>query len=557
TTVSGTVVVTEAFEPENNDPFTAPEAGTDTLYLSHIGSVDDVDFFQVPFVAAGSRIAVYLSQLGVDMDLVMYTGNQLPINSTSLTAIAPQTLPVGDQGAGAVQEGQFLEPQTLQDIAIQSLPIKATSALRGTADETIEAIALRDDEGPYFVAVRSYNRAVTEAPYVLRVRVTAPPPVEVCPSPFLGGGSPTAALAGYIGADANTAIVVNTERLAQLHSQAEADALIAKLNEFATRTDVKGQFIDVSNVSYAAYDANPCDPEAANAVVSDISALTLGLMGSSDTFKHLVIVGGDDIIPMARIPDLTRISNERDYRLDLVDLKGGAFGAAASGHYLSDDVYGDFDPIPWLERFLYVPDVGIGRLVETPSEIQFALQAFINSGGALNPESALAPDGISPGPDSYAVTGYDFLADGAEAVDGGLGGHDWSGSFFSLISETWDALDLLDLLASGRSVNSINAHFDHFRSLPADQNAANLSSELVTTADLENMLQFEGKLIFSMGCHSGLNVSDLLAATGDARTQDWAQTFVSRGAVLIGNTGYGYGDTESVALSERLMALFA
>ena len=38
---------------------------------------------------------------------------------------------------------------------------------------------------------------------------------------------------------------------------------------------------------------------------------------------------------------------------------------------------------------------------------------------------------------------------------------------------------------------------------------------------------------------------------------DWAQSFSGRGAQWIANTGFGYGDTELVAYSERLMALFA
>ena len=38
---------------------------------------------------------------------------------------------------------------------------------------------------------------------------------------------------------------------------------------------------------------------------------------------------------------------------------------------------------------------------------------------------------------------------------------------------------------------------------------------------------------------------------------DFAQTYASQGALYAANTGYGYGDTTSVALSERLMAEFA
>ena len=57
-----------------------------------------------------------------------------------------------------------------------------------------------------------------------------------------------------------------------------------------------------------------------------------------------------------------------------------------------------------------------------------------------------------------------------------------------------------------------------------------------------------------MGCHSGLSVSDVLVGSTD---QDWAQTLGRENSLFIGNTGFGYGDTEVVAYTEQLMALFA
>ena len=64
----------------------------------------------------------------------------------------------------------------------------------------------------------------------------------------------------------------------------------------------------------------------------------------------------------------------------------------------------------------------------------------------------------------------------------------------------------------------------------------------------------EQSLIFSMGCHSGLSVSDI---TIGATTDDWAQTLSDARSLYVGNTGYGYGDTKIVAYTEHLMSLFA
>ena len=50
-----------------------------------------------------------------------------------------------------------------------------------------------------------------------------------------------------------------------------------------------------------------------------------------------------------------------------------------------------------------VPGLAVGRLVETPSEIAGLIDAYIETGGVVVPGSSL-------------VTGYDFLADAANAV---------------------------------------------------------------------------------------------------------------------------------------------
>jgi hypothetical protein len=66
---------------------------------------------------------------------------------------------------------------------------------------------------------------------------------------------------------------------------------------------------------------------------------------------------------------------------------------------------------------------------------------------------------------------------------------------------------------------------------------------------------YSGALAFSVGCHSGLNVPDEDSRSPQSGT-DWAQAFLRQGATFIGNTGYGYGDSDLIAYSERLMLNF-
>ena len=50
--------------------------------------------------------------------------------------------------------------------------------------------------------------------------------------------------------------------------------------------------------AYDAWDAAPCSVEAANTVVSRIlDVVARAAPGNTDGLRHLVIVGGDDVIP--------------------------------------------------------------------------------------------------------------------------------------------------------------------------------------------------------------------------------------------------------------------
>jgi hypothetical protein len=66
-----------------------------------------------------------------------------------------------------------------------------------------------------------------------------------------------------------------------------------------------------------------------------------------------------------------------------------------------------------------------------------------------------------------------------------------------------------------------------------------------------------GRFVFTMGCHAGLSVSDIVVGASDARHLDWAQVYGAGGALYAANTGFGYGDTTGVAYSEKLMSFLA
>ena len=331
------------------------------------------------------------------------------------------------------------------------------------------------------------------------------------------------------------------------------DALVGYLNGAGADLGIVPGVLDVGQITdiagdYAAWDAEPCDSAKANAVVAEITDEITELRRTRG-IEHIVVIGGDDIVPHARVTDGAEISNEFDYRFTFSGNNAIA-GSAWDRQVLSDEPYGDTAALDFGDRYLYITDTALGRLVDTPSDIAFQLDQFVESSGLLNPTTGL-------------VVGYDFLDDGSEAIAADLSGalsvDDEFGS--SLDDDSWTADDLAEKLfpADGSptpDVISLNAHFDHRRALPALDNTNKTEVDLfdATTVFAAAPDALTGRITFSMGCHSGLAVSD---STIGVLADDFAQGFTRQGGIYVGNTGYGYGDTETVAYSERLMDLFA
>jgi hypothetical protein len=97
--------------------------------------------------------------------------------------------------------------------------------------------------------------------------------------------------------------------------------------------------------------------------------------------------------------------------------KGNAlYASAAQNNILTDGAYGAFTNIPWLDRSLLLPQISVSRLVETPNDILGQTNRYLGNNGISAPQTAAG----TPNPTSALVTGYDFLADGAQAVHDNL-----------------------------------------------------------------------------------------------------------------------------------------
>jgi hypothetical protein len=551
--------VVERLEP-NDTLATATPLADDTIVLSHVSTSGDIDVYKFDVTQPGTRVSLSLSNLDADLDIALYAPRAGTIVATGNRSIDPIEDDGGSGLPGAQQSGSVGQQSAGgNDVAaptdLGSLATVQGSFNRGHADDQIDTGVL-SQTGTYYVAVTGYNGATDIQPYALRLKRFTTDTQPACPARSVDAGLFGTSLPSQLPVGTTTAFLVNQSRMVGLYGADATNALMTKLSDFVSwlnNQNSLGQHAIILTVdadsgvrsAYARWDASPCLPSGANGVVSEIARVLNGYRAQGAALKNVVVVGGDDTIPFARVPDATKVANESGYSSTFADLGGNALYATfATSSVQTDNAYVDPQPYAFGDRTLAIPDTAIGRLVESPNEIGDQLDDFRAAGGKLAVGMGL-------------VTGYDFLSDGAHAVQGQVArtygtvdGH--------LISDTWTRQDLENAISTLKpNLLSINAHFDHYRALPGAGNTTGDESDLFTAASVRGSLNGDlaGAVVFSMGCHSGLSASDKLVS-GD-RALDIAQAVSDQGGVFVGNTGFGYGDTDTVALSESLMADFA
>ncbi len=427
------------------------------------------------------------------------------------------------------------------------------------------------------------------------------------------------------------------ETLILWHSQRMAERfgdlgdLDAQLLDLANHPQVQGRVVDLAGVGflaplYEAWDAAILgdDPAADAALPNAVLFAEDGiqhylletLLPAYTGVEHLVLVGGDDVIPLARLEDRARVLSEEAYPEggDLT-ADGSTVGRAlAANQYLSDDPLAELDRVPLDSGSVAVavgddvcsaepeyplawtPDLAVGRLVEMPAEIGRTISKFISTGGilVLSPrfcsssgtqvcvdagdcpagETCDCPEGAICDR-QLLVTGYDFLLDSAAEIAGS-----WRGRLSDAAvgddlvdpAQAWGTSDLLAGLCGDGSapypVASLNGHANHYgEGVPGD--LVHFDDGLETTAlaaadacGAGNPLDLSGAVVYAVGCHGGLPVSDD-AAPAD-HPLDLPQTFLGLGAVAyVANTGYGwglkagppgYGERMVVLMTEQLAA---
>ncbi|MEZ4734726.1 MAG: pre-peptidase C-terminal domain-containing protein [Caldilineaceae bacterium] len=402
--------------------------------------------------------------------------------------------------------------------------------------------------GNYFVKVRLYNptRYGEGTHYNLQIRPGAGVPFqpsneeasdELANEPTQEG--------------ARTLILVNENRLTTLYGAPATQQLLAKLDELARHDRVRGEIVKVNELAgvsdlYAVWE-NGWAPGQANAIADKIQRFIRRYRDQHAGLHYLLLVGDDRILPFYRLPDTTDKDPERSYSEVNTGHPTGV--ALRQNYFLTDDFYAATQTATPDGLTFFPPTLAVGRLIETPATMVAFIDRFLG-----NP---------TPRIDNVLVTGWDFVTDVAHdhcnrwrAI---LRDNSQTKVDCELIGEFWTQQQFRDKRLSINplyAIQSINGHAAHC----ADQTP---DGALVTTDHLfaNTTTDFRSGLIYSLGCHGGLNVppenvGPSTSKIGQFIALDLPELFLQKGANYVGNTGNGYGSDAGIELSERLVQLF-
>ncbi|MDT4961737.1 MAG: hypothetical protein QOF87_1384, partial [Pseudonocardiales bacterium] len=433
----------------------------------------------------------------------------------------------------------------------QARSLIGISAQDGTAAESIGA-ATWNNNGFFYVRVQGRNGEFSPTPFHVGLATTGGP----CTNITLNSFATLPTLTGTPGGARNV-ILEDTSRLTQTAAQATDVARLA--------TATQGAVVDVSRSQRVVAlnrqaDASPSCAFAKNLVAQATREIVNSYRDANGTLKYVSIIGGDSAIPFFRYPDTAGLGPEVNYVPPV--LGTSASQASLQGNnVLGQDAYGAVDDLSLKGSVLPVPDLAVGRLVETSAEIDGQIQQFL---GFTNQ--------TLPTPTSSLVTGYDFLTSAADAVEADLQAGLATGARNDQLitnqgvptttttpatgptrTASWTATDLSNaLFGAHHDLVFLAGHFSANNTLAADYATSLATSDVAARPNA-----FRNTLVFSAGCHSGYNLVDGDGVPGLTVGLDWAQAMAQQRAILIAGTGYQYADTNFLAYSAKLYTLFS
>jgi CSLREA domain-containing protein len=482
----------------------------------------------------------------------------LPSGSLPSGSLPSGSLPSGSLPSGSLPSGS-LPSGSLPSGSLAAYASAARASLLGIAMgpnasvQTIDRSTYDLQENLYVRVVAPYNLA---SPFTLQITIDGGVCGAVQPVPsnlaVISGAAPASGTA-------HTLILTDSGRL-QGTSTEIANVLTDLQTLAARQSDVAGLLIDLHDPKYQRVafantqaDQNPTCPSAKNTVANEIQAVIAAYRaanssGGATTLQYIVLAGGASVIPFFQVQDVAGLANEKDYVVPVAPSTPSDAGLQTN-LVRGQDGYGSQDNLTQAGHTLALPELAVGRLVDTAADISTAVRNYIAVNGVIVPHSSL-------------VTGYDFVADAAQAIQTEMnaGTASTADTLIQPVGEpptgpnAWTASQLLSkLLASRHDIVSLSGHFSAGNLLASDYTTQLSASDIAASSvDLTNVL------VLALGCHSGYAIpgSDLLANVSPS--PDWARAILAKGAAgFVSASGYAYGDTELTEYGERLFVNLA
>jgi CSLREA domain-containing protein len=475
----------------------------------------------------------------------------LPSGSLPSGSLPSGSLPSGSLPSGSLPSGS-LPSGSLPSGSLAAYASAARASLLGVSMNpytTIQSIdrPTYDLQGSLYVrVVGPYN---ISTPFSLQVTVDGGACSAVQPVPaslaVISSGQPPAG--SY-----KTLIVTDSARLQRLSSAADVTTAMSDLNALKARSDVNGLVIDLSSTVYqrvafanaqADQAQNLACPSAKNTVASEIQAVINAYRAANSSLQYIVLAGGADVIPYFQVQDVAGLADEKNY---VVPVASGSPSDAGLQTNLvrGQDGYGSQQTLDQSGFSLALPDLAVGRLVDNAADISNAVRNYIAINGVITPHSSL-------------VTGYDFVADAAQAIVNEInqGTASTADTLIQPVGQgptganAWTATQLSNALkAQKHDIVSLSGHFSAGSLLASDYTTQLSAADLLASpVDLTNVL------VLALGCHSGYAIPGLDTLANASPSPDWARAVLSKGAAgFVSASGYAYGDTELTEYGERL-----
>ena len=353
---------------------------------------------------------------------------------------------------------------------------------------------------------------------------------------------------GYLSANVNTLEGKVNTLVGMPKSQSNMTAVVKRMN-LDTPTAVK-----TARTTWIGNDDSVANTNAyVTAIDNYIESLKQGVYPN---LQYVIFVGAHEVIPMKARPadDMDSPYKESEWASGLPQTSGYFYslyhdtsGGATRGHYLTDSIYGDLSYINngYGDDNELIPELAVGRLVETPSQISTLLDNYMASNATFS-RSNMA-----------SIASNDYM-DGGQAAANHMGASADTAliqSTFntSLVPPKINANDDFVYLAGHGNYNYIARGF--------------MAGSHATEGDTEELnANLSDAVIVASGCHNGVNFGNKRYHDYAANTTygEFPERFANKGVgIYLGSTGYtwisGSGSSTNTAhngWSEKLATHF-